>query len=134
MSDAISLLTMARSHQDQLWTFYLVIVFGILGFTFSDTYRKGEKVNALLFTVAFGIFTLAHMVSLVESHALHNQILAQVKGMSAKDNHQFDAAAIINNITPNTWLDLVWPLPCIIIVFCAMWLPFKNRKTWLKTE
>lgn len=132
MSDILSLFDTARTHHHQLWTMYIVIVLGVLGFSFSETYAKCDGTSRALLSSAYIVFALGHIFSLIGNYHFHNAIVGQFSNLNPPVVQGFDFQVVLSKISKN----LIWPevaghIALDLAVVYSMWRGFK-RKT--KTE
>ncbi|MDV7104599.1 hypothetical protein R3X26_09345 [Vibrio sp. TH_r3] len=79
LSEAISLLDSSNNLHYQIWMFYVVVVIGLLGFRFSETYVNLAKYKKNLILLGFIAFSVSNFIAMHQNMIHFNVVLENIQ-------------------------------------------------------
>jgi hypothetical protein len=71
----VSLFNQTTVSHSQYWMFFIVVVFGILGYCFTEKYNEIEKLGICILVVGFVAFSIYNAVAMYQNVVVYNYLL-----------------------------------------------------------
>ena len=75
MSEIVALFNQAEVHHSQNWMFFIVVVFGIVGYCFSEKYREMETSGIVILTIGLIAFSIYNGDAMIKDASIYNRLL-----------------------------------------------------------
>jgi hypothetical protein len=85
MTEILMLFNQTETTHSQNWMFFIVVVFGILGYCFTEKYKEIEKLGLIILAFGFAAFSIYNITAMVENVNIHNQLLVILKKASNEE-------------------------------------------------
>lgn len=75
MTDILTLFNQTEVTHSQNWMFFIVVVFGILGYCFTEKYKEIEILGLIILAFGFVAFSIYNVFAMVKDVNIHNHLL-----------------------------------------------------------
>jgi hypothetical protein len=79
MAEILTLFNQTEVNHSQNWMFFIVVIFGILGYCFTEKYTEIEKIGLIILAAGFVAFSIYNITAMVENVNIHNRLLVILK-------------------------------------------------------
>ena len=75
MTEILALFNQTEVTHSQNWMFFIVVVFGILGYCFTEKYKEIEILGLFILVIGFLAFSIYNLLAMVKDVNIHNHLL-----------------------------------------------------------
>jgi len=128
MSDIITLFNQAEVHHSQNWMFFIVVVFGILGYCFTEKYKEIEASGIVILTIGLIAFSIYNGNAMIKDVTIYNHLLDVLK--KPEDNTKVFNEAV--KIYKTKWLPKILVFHILISLLAILVIIRKYLSGFIK--